>query len=148
MPRAEELIHNKPDPSLRDVVSIRPDETALAAAKRMNERRIGALVVLDDRGRLAGIVSERDILTRVVAADKRPDQTRVADIMTKTVVTCAPDTRLPELRRVMRERRVRHVPVVEGDRVVGMISIGDVNAAEAGVMSETIRYLEQYMTTI
>ena len=148
MPRIEDLLKTKAETAAPGVVSVRPDETILAAAKRMNEHRIGALVVLDERSRLVGIVSERDILTRVVASERDASRTRVEDVMTRDVVTCRPDQRLQDIRRTVRERRIRHLPVVQKDRVVGMVSIGDLNAAEAGVMSETIKYLEQYMTTI
>ncbi|TVQ63998.1 MAG: CBS domain-containing protein [Phycisphaerales bacterium] len=148
MPRIEDLLKAKAESSAPTVVSVRPDESTLVAAKRMNEHRIGSLVVLDDRSHLTGIISERDILTRVVASERDATRTRVAEIMTRDVITCAPEDRLQDLRRIMRERRVRHVPVVRSGRVVGMVSIGDLNAAEAGVMSETIKYLEQYMTAL
>lgn len=121
-----------------------PDATVLEAAQAMNRHKIGALVVVDPG--IAGIISERDILTRVVAAERAPSRTRVADVMTREVITCGPGDRLDDLRRLMRERRVRHIPVVEGGRLAGLVSMGDVNAAETRTLTETIGYLEAYIT--
>lgn len=142
MPRAEDLLRSKSD---RCVAWVSPDTTALDAAKRMNEKRIGSLVVLDHRGELCGIITERDILTRVVAAERAPEGTLVREVMTPGVLTCERETRLKELKRLMTEQRVRHVPVVEDKRVVGIISIGDLNAAEQVEMVQTIQYLEQWI---
>lgn len=121
------------------------DATALAAAQKMNDHRIGALVVTEG-GRIAGIVTERDMLTRVIAGQKDPSKARVADVMTREVQTCTPDTDISDLRAMMRERRIRHIPVVEHGHLAGMISIGDLNAAEAKNLTETIGFLEQYIS--
>ncbi|MFG0327335.1 MAG: CBS domain-containing protein, partial [Phycisphaerales bacterium JB037] len=109
------------------VESAAPMETVLEAAKRMNELRIGALVVVEpasrgeEAGTVAGILTERDILTRVVAAGRDPARTRIADVMTSRVIACTPDSVLSEVRKVVREKRIRHVPVVEEQRLVGMV---------------------------
>ncbi len=126
------------------VYMIAPGATALDAAARMNEHRIGSLVVVAD-GSVVGIVSERDILIRVVASQLPPAETPVSQIMTTPIITCSPATTLDELRGIMRTKRIRHVPVMENDRLAGMISIGDLNMAEAQSMSETIKYLEAYI---
>jgi len=136
------------------VVSIGPDASVLEAARMMNLHRIGALVVLEqashmprsaeDHGVL-GIVSERDILTQVVAAEADPVRTKVNRIMSSPVITCSPRTTLDELRYVMRERRVRHMPVLSNHGLCGVISLGDLNTAQNRTMEETIRYLETYM---
>lgn len=128
----------------RKVHAIGPEATAVAAAREMNHHRIGSLVVVDD-GRLVGIVTERDILTKIVAAERPPAGTRVCEIMTAAVLTCTPSTRLEELRSLMRERRIRHVPVVEEGRLAGMVSIGDLNAAQTESLAETIRHMEIYI---
>ena len=120
------------------------DATALAAAQKMNDHRIGALVVAEG-GRIAGIITERDMLTRVIAGQLSPAQTRVADVMTRDVLTCTPDTDISELRALMRERRIRHVPVVDRGGLAGMVSIGDLNFAETQNLTQTIGYLEQYI---
>jgi CBS domain-containing protein len=125
--------------------TIGPGGTALEAAQEMNRHRVGSLVVTE-RGKVVGIVTERDILTKIVAAERTPHATPVREIMTARVLTCAPETPLDELRRTMRERRVRHVPVVEGGALVGMASLGDLNLAEAQTLTETIGYLEAYIS--
>jgi CBS domain-containing protein len=121
------------------------DATALAAAQKMNDHRIGALVVTE-MGRLAGIITERDMLTRIVAGQRHPAQTRVAEVMTPEVITCTPDTEIADLRTLMREKRIRHVPVLEHGRLSGMVSIGDLNAAETRNLAETVGFLEAYIS--
>jgi len=128
-----------------DVHTIRPEQSVLESAREMNLRRVGALVVVNDGRAPMGIVTERDILTRVVAAEMPPSSTTVGDVMTTRLITCSTSTPLEELRDVMRKHRIRHVPVVEEGRLCGMVSIGDLNIAEVKVMSETIKYFEQYI---
>ena len=137
------------------VAKVVPDTTVLKAATKMNEHRIGSLMVMvpvlvdSDRQAqivdLVGIVTERDILTRVVATQRDPATTTVGEIMTRRVLTCTPDTPVDEARRVMREERIRHLPVIDETELVGMLSIGDLNLAERATLSETIRYLEAYI---
>lgn len=145
MPRATDLLNEKSRLGAGDVATIDPLATVIDAARLMNERRIGALVVLDHEDRLVGMFTERDVLVRVVAEERNPRETRVGDVMTKQVIACRSDTPSDDLRALMREKRIRHVPVVEDGRVIGMISIGDLNTADVKVMAETINYLEQYM---
>lgn len=121
------------------------DATALAAAQKMNDHRIGALVVTEG-GRIAGIVTERDMLTRVIAGELDPAKARIRDVMTREVLTCTPDTDLGELRTLMREKRIRHVPVVDGHHPAGMVSIGDLNGAETQNLTHTIGFLEAYIS--
>ncbi len=144
MPTVESLLARKPD-DRRRVVTILKHATALEAARVMNEHHIGALVVTDDDGTVAGIFTERDLLTRIVSAQRQPDRTRIADVMTTHVYVCSPDTRLDDVRYTMREKRVRHVPVTQGRALVGIVSIGDLNTAEVKVLAETITYLEQFV---
>lgn len=127
------------------VETVSPGANAREAAERMNARRIGSLVVLGEEGRLVGIVTERDILTRLVAAGRDASTTRVEDIMTRQVITCSPETRLDDLRLAMREKRIRHVPVVEGGRLAGLVSLGDLNMVHAADLSETVRCLEAFI---
>ncbi len=141
MATAEQLISLKGG----TVASLGPGATVLEAALLMNERGIGSVIVIDN-DRLAGIFTERDVLRRVVAEQRDPATTKLADVMTSPVACAAPHTTLDEIRQVMRERRIRHVPVVNAKRVLGMISIGDLNKAEREVQVETIRYLEQYIS--
>jgi CBS domain-containing protein len=130
------------------VISIAEDAAVLEAARLMNSAHIGALVVT--RGdRVIGIFTERDILNRVVAAERNPAEVLVRDCMTAPVACCFPDTPRAECRAVMRARRIRHLPVVdEHDRLVGIVSIGDLLEDADAENEETIRYLYEYMTTV
>ncbi len=141
MANAQQIITEKGN----DVVSIGPKKTVLEAAALMNEHHIGSLVVLS-RGRLAGIFTERDVMRRVVVEGRDPATTPVGDVMTRSVACAAPHTPCTELSSVMREKRIRHLPVVENDKVIGMISIGDLNRADHDEQVQTIRYLEQFIS--
>lgn len=149
MPTAETILKHKfAGTDATSVVTIRPEATVMDAVRLMNERHIGAVVVVDAAGHVVGIFTERDLLKRVVGAERDPKSTRVNDTMTRDVMVCAPETALDDIRQTMRKRRIRHLPVVSsaGD-LLGMISIGDLNIAEVKVMAETITYLERYMTS-
>lgn len=145
MPRAIDLLSRKNHAGQLGAVTAHPLATVVDAAQLMNEHRVGALPVIDSDDRLVGIFSERDVMTRVVAREMDPRQTRVGDVMTTDVITCPTGTLLEDLRTLMREQRIRHVPVIENGRVIGMVSIGDLNTAHVQIMSDTICYLEQYM---
>ncbi len=127
-----------------EVASIEADATVLEAAHRMNQRRIGAVVVTHGE-MVIGIFTERDILNRVVAASRPPAETRVRDVMTTPVACCRRDTTVDECRSVMRTRRIRHLPVVEEERLVGIVSIGDLNEDDNAVKDETIYWLKEYL---
>ena len=127
------------------VLSVSSSATVLDAALLMNEHRVGALLVIE-RGGLAGIFTERDVLRRVVAERRDPAGVRVREVMTPRVMTCRPETELDEARRTLMQRRVRHLPVVDSDeRVCGMISIGDLNAWELEGQDCKIQALEAYL---
>lgn len=128
-----------------DVVTISDGQTVLDAARLMNDRRIGSVVV-QTGGTLAGILSERDILTRVVAAIRDPRSTLVREVMTSPVESCTPNTDLNDLRALMRDKRIRHVPVLDRGVLRGMVSIGDLNAHESERMSVTVESLEAYIS--
>src|SRR5580693_4981950 len=134
------LVHKGPN-----VLSIHPEATALEAAVLMNEHKVGALLVLDN-DRIAGMFTERDILRRVVAEQRSPTRSRVAELMTTEVICCRPETTIAEARGAMKNRRIRHLPVVDDeDRLLGLISIGDLNAYEAHELEVTIYVLEEYI---
>lgn len=128
-----------------NVVTVEPTETVLQAAQRMNEHRIGAVIVCENGKHLVGILSERDILTRVVAESRSPSTTRVSEIMTAKVVYCTPDTSIAECQEIMTHRRLRHLPVMADGELVGLISIGDLMAFEAAQQQVTIEYMHQYI---
>jgi CBS domain-containing protein len=127
------------------VWSIGGEATVLDAARFMTEHKIGAVLVLDGE-HIVGMFSERDILQRVVAEGRDPTQTTVSDVMTDEVACCTPDTSLEEARGAMKNRRIRHLPVVDGDkRLLGLISIGDLNAFQVAHQEQTIFLLNEYL---
>jgi CBS domain-containing protein len=127
------------------VLSIGPSATVFEAATLMNEHKTGSLLVIES-GRILGIITERDILRRVVGQRRDPSQTPVTDVMTLEVVCCQPDTSIEEARGVMKNRRIRHLPVMdETGRLCGLISIGDLNAHENTTQERTIHLLEEYI---
>jgi CBS domain-containing protein len=127
------------------VLSIGPEATVLVAATLMNEHKVGSLAVLD-QSRLVGLFTERDVLQRVVGERRDPATTPVRDVMTTEVVVCRPETTIEEARAAMRNRRIRHLPVLDGDgNMVGLISIGDLNAHLANDQEQTIYLLQEYL---
>ncbi len=127
------------------IVSVGPEATVQNAAAVMNEHRIGCLVVMAD-GRIVGMFSERDVLRRVVGERRDPVLTRVADVMTPEVTCCTPETSVDEARQAMKDRRIRHLPVVDGDsRLIGLVSIGDLNAFELNCREQTIYQMSEYL---
>lgn len=142
MPTAETILTHKGSV----LITIDHNATVLDAANIMNQHQIGSVVVYEGE-RLVGIFTERDILQRIVAKQRDPSTTPVREVMTSSVACCSPRTRLEEIRALMRERRIRHMPVVDDkdDRMIGMISIGDLNQAEQEQREETIRYMEAYI---
>jgi CBS domain-containing protein len=108
-----------------EIVSIQPDKSILDAIHVLSERRIGSLVVTDG-GKMIGLITERDVL---VECGRKPDQlktTKVREVMTKSVYTGVEDDSLKAVQRTMTERRIRHLPITRENRVIGMVSIGDV----------------------
>lgn len=119
--------------------------TVLDATRVMNDHKIGAVVVTRDE-RIVGIFTERDVLHRVVAEERPPRAVLVQDVMTSDVMCCFPESSLDEVRGVMKNRRIRHLPVVEqGGKVLGMVSIGDLNAFESSDLEMTIHNLHDYI---
>lgn len=147
MEKVAELIEVKRRQGMSGVQKIDADASALEAAKTMTRKGVGSLLVIDEDDRPIGIITERDLLARVISESKLATETTVRDIMTSPVLTCRLTTCLDELRQVMRHERIRHVPVVNAGRIEGMISIGDLNYARSETMVETIRALEAYITS-
>jgi len=126
------------------VYSVSPDDTVYDALKLMAEKNVGALVVLDG-DRLAGIISERDYARKIVLKDKLSKETKVKEIMTIEMVIITPAMDLDECMELMTENRTRHLPVVEDDRVLGIISIGDVVKGIMDHKEFLIEQLESYI---
>jgi CBS domain-containing protein len=126
------------------VWSIGTGASVLQAALLMNEHHIGGLVVIE-QGRVAGMFTERDVL-RLVAERRDPATTTVGEVMTAEVVCCSQTTPLEEAKSAMKNRRVRHIPVVGDDeRLEGVISIGDLNAYETADHEQTIFLMSEYI---
>jgi CBS domain-containing protein len=127
------------------VFTIGKEATVLEAALLMNDHKIGALVVVDD-GQVVGMFTERDVLRRVVGEQRDPTKTLVADVMTTEVICCTLQTSLDEARGAMKNRRIRHLPLVDSDqRLLGLVSIGDLNAFDASSQEQTIYLLQEYL---
>ena len=128
----------------RALFAIEPEDPVLEAIRMMADRHVGALLVM--RGtELAGIVSERDYARKVVLLGRSSAETPVWQIMTSPVITVSLQTPVQDCMRLMTERRIRHLPVVDGGRVVGMISIGDPVKAVIEEQQQTIEQLESYI---
>jgi len=128
-----------------DVVSIQPTASVLEAARLMNDRGVGGVVVVDEDNALLGIFTERDILRRVVAAGLPPETTSVADVFTRDIVTCTPDMNVEEIGAIMTTRRVRHLPVVDVLGLHGVVTIGDLLAHRLSDQETTIQHLNSYV---
>jgi CBS domain-containing protein len=127
------------------VLTVGKEATVLQAALLMNEHKVGALVVTEDE-RIVGMFTERDVLRRVVGEQRDPGTTQVCDVMTTEVACCTPETTLEEARGAMKNRRIRHLPVTDGDsRLRGLISIGDLNAHEMTTQEQTIHMMHEYL---
>ena len=131
----------------REVYHVDSGLSVRDAARYMTERRVGAVAVLDG-DRLAGIVSERDIMGRVVAATLDLDQTRVRDVMTRDLVVAHADDSHEDGLRMMKQAGCRHLPVVEGDRLVGMVSQRDLLQIDLSEKDEEIRWLNAYINYV
>jgi CBS domain-containing protein len=128
----------------RAIYSIGPEDPVLEAIRLMADRHVGALVVMKGE-ELVGIVSERDYARKVILLGRASDETPVWEIMSSPVVTVAPNQTLDECMRLVTAKRIRHLPVVDGGKVVGMISIGDLVKAVIEDQQHTIEQLESYI---
>ena len=126
------------------VYSIRPDATVLDALKLMAQKDVGALLVMEDT-RLMGIMSERDYARKVILQGKSSQDLAVRDIMTADVVKVDPSKTVEECMGLMTQRRIRHLPVCEGDKLVGLVSIGDLVKEVIAEQEQTIKQLESYI---
>ena len=128
-------------------IRIGGDATVLEAVQAMVEANVGALLITgSDENEVQGIFTERDYLRRVAVQGLGERETPVRDVMTSPVVVITPETEIEEAMALMTDRRIRHIPVVENETVVGMISIGDLVRKQSEQQSFQIRYLTEYIS--
>lgn len=108
------------------VMTVRPTETVQAVARRLRQEGVGAMIVSGDGGSLDGVITERDVVICVAVHGKEFHALPASALMSTPVVTCSPETSVTEVAKIMTEKRLRHLPVKDGKRLVGVISIGDV----------------------
>ncbi|MCD9086294.1 CBS domain-containing protein [Stenotrophomonas sp. SY1] len=128
-----------------EIHAVTPDAAVIQAVRLMAEKGIGAVLVMDGR-RLAGILSERDYARKIVLKDRSSANTPVREIMTSELVTVAPTVTVEQCLELVTNRRIRHLPVVEGDEVVGVISIGDLVKSVIEQQRQELGQLQQYIT--
>jgi CBS domain-containing protein len=142
MKNVTELLKSKP---ARAVVAVRPEDTVLEAIKVLALEDVGAAVVISG-GRLVGIFSERDYTRKIVLKGRSSESTRVEEIMTANVVCVSPRAKTRDCMALMSEKNIRHLPVVEEGRVVGMVSIRDIVTDIIADQEFTISQLESYIS--
>lgn len=128
----------------RDVFAISPYATVFEAIQMMDAKNVGALLVIKEES-LIGIISERDYTRKVVLRGKRSRETKVAEIMSTNVFTTNPGQGVDECLRIMTDKHIRHLPVLDGDKVVGVISIGDLVKHVISCQQAAIAHLESYI---
>ncbi|MBK8597890.1 MAG: CBS domain-containing protein [Holophagales bacterium] len=141
MPTARDLLSQKKSGG---VITVSPDATVKDAARLMYDHGIGSLVVAEGET-LKGIFTERDVLWRVVAQGKDAATTAVRDVMTVDVIVVRPDREIDEIETILKEHRIRHVPVAGDHGLLGVLSIGDLNAFRADADHQQVEYLTGYI---
>lgn len=125
------------------VIRIHPEETVAVAARTLARYNIGVLPVCGSDGRLQGVVTDRDLVTRCLAAGRSPDRVSVGEVMTTQIISARPDTEAEQAAQVMGSRQIRRLPVVENGKLCGMVSLGDLATAQ-----ETAREAAEALTEI
>lgn len=128
-----------------DIWSISPDASVYDAVKLLDEKDVGALMVVEDDMQLCGLVSERDVARKTILREQPTKHTSVGEIMTENVLYVTPDQNIEDCMALMTDKHIRHLPVLEDDRLIGVISISDVVKAVIGEKEFMIDQLEKYI---
>jgi CBS domain-containing protein len=139
MPSAASLIHNN-----SNIIQVDAADPVIKAVELMAAQNFGSVVVKSD-GQFVGIFTERDVLNRVVAKRLDTERTTVKQVMSAPVVCCQKETTISECKSIMTKKKLRHLPVVDGSELLGMVSAGDILAYEANEQEHTIKYLHEYL---
>ena len=144
MKTAQEILKNKS----KDVWSVTPDNTVFDALALMGEKEIGALMVIDANSKVQGIISERDYARKIILVGKSSRETKVSEIMTPVdkMFTVKPDTSVEDCMVLITAKRIRHVPVFDNDKFIGLVSIGDVVKSIISEKDMLIEHLSNYIS--
>jgi len=129
------------------VYTVSPDTSVYDALETMEDKNLGSMIVVDDEGKLFGIFTERDYARKVILKGRSSRETMVRDIMTERVIYVNPDTKIEECMQLMSNKNIRHLPVVENDKLAGVISIGDLVKYIINEKDFIIENLEHYITS-
>jgi len=127
-----------------DVWSIAPDASVYDAIHLMAEKAVGALIVMDGP-KLVGVISERDYARKIILEGRSSENTKISEIMSSEVITTGPDNKIEECMAIMTERRIRHLPVLDGNEVLGVISLGDLVKYIIAEQQFVIEQMERYI---
>lgn len=130
----------------RPVETVLESQSMQEAIDKLVEKRIGSLLVKSERGKVAGIVTERDILRNIYSRSRRPENVRVGEIMTAEMITGGPCDSVNDLLKVMTKHRIRHLPIMSGTRLEGLVSIGDLVATQFEQVRDENHHLKEYIT--